>query len=132
MRFPDEPIPDCVPEFYREQEEERDRRYDLAMQRREHYQANRRKLDAAAEAGLRQYGYANEDFPQVELAMQARYTKYKLGNKAISRERALCLLGRRKYLSGIARSAFHYTAARNVGENEESGVVFFDSSRLFK
>ena len=52
MRFPDEPIPDCVPEFYREQEEERDRRYDLAMQRREHYQSSRRKLDAAAEAGL--------------------------------------------------------------------------------
>ena len=64
--------------------------------------------------------------------MQARYTKYKLRNKAIPRERALDLLGRRKYLSGIARSAFHYMAARAVGESEESGVVYFDLSRLFK
>ena len=52
MRFPDEPIPNCVPEFYREQQEERDRQYDLAMRRRARYQANRKKLDAAAEAGL--------------------------------------------------------------------------------
>ena len=52
IRFAYESIPDCVPEFYREQQEERDRRYDLAMRRRARYQANRRKLDAAAEAGL--------------------------------------------------------------------------------
>ena len=52
MRFPDEPIPGCVPEFYRERQEEQDRRFDLAMQRREAYQANQEKLDAAAEAGL--------------------------------------------------------------------------------
>ena len=90
------------------------------------------KLTGEDKALLRQYGYADEDFPQIELAMQARYTKYKLGNTAISRERALGLLGRRKYLSGIARSAFHYTAARIVGDDEESGVVYFDSSRLFK
>ena len=90
------------------------------------------KLSSEDKALLRQWGYPDEDFPQIELAMQARYTKYKLENKAISRERALDLLGRRKYLSGIARSAFHYTAARTIGDDEESGVVFFDSSRLFK
>ena len=45
-------IPNCVPEFYRERQEERDRQFDQAMQRRERYQANRRKLDAAVEAGL--------------------------------------------------------------------------------
>ena len=52
MRFPNESIPDCVPEIYRAWQEERDRRYELTMQRRERYQANRRKLNAAAEAGL--------------------------------------------------------------------------------
>ena len=90
------------------------------------------KLTSEDKALLRQYGYADENFPQIELAMQTRYTKYKLGNTAISRERALGLLGRRKYLSGIARSAFHYTAARTIEESEESGVVCFDSSRLFR
>ena len=90
------------------------------------------KLSGEDKALLRQWGFDDKDFPQIELATQARYTKYKLGNKAISRERALCLLGRRKYLSGIARSAFHYTAARTVGDDGESGVVCFDSSRLFK
>ena len=90
------------------------------------------KLTSEDKALLRQYRYVNEDFPQIELAMQARYTKYKVGNKAISREQALDLLGRHKYLSGVARSAFHYTAARTVGEDETSGIVCFDSSRLFK
>lgn len=90
------------------------------------------KLTSEDKDLLRQWGYVDKDFPQIEFAMQARYTKYKLGNKAISRGRALGLLGRPQYLSGIARSAFHYTAARTIGENEESGVVFFDSSRLFK
>ena len=52
MHFPDEPIPDCVPEFYREQQEKWDRRYNLVMRRQAHYQANRRKLDATAETGL--------------------------------------------------------------------------------
>ena len=90
------------------------------------------KLTSEDKDLLRQWGYVDKDFAQIELAMQARYTKYKLGTTAISRKRALGLLGRRKYLSGIARSAFHYTAARTVGDDEKSGVVFFDSSRLFK
>lgn len=52
MCFANEPIPDCVPEYYREQQEERDRQYDLAMQRRVRYLANQRKLDAAARSRL--------------------------------------------------------------------------------
>ena len=90
------------------------------------------KLTSEDKALLRQWGFDDKDFPQIELATQARYTKYKLGNKAISRGRVLYLLGRPKYLSGIARSAFHYTAARTARDDEESSVVFFDSSRLFK
>ena len=45
-------IPNCVPELYREQEEERDRRYDMAARHRARYRANRRKLDEAVRAGL--------------------------------------------------------------------------------
>ena len=47
MIYTNDPIPGCVPELYRQQQEERDRRFDLAMRRREIYRANREKLDAA-------------------------------------------------------------------------------------
>ena len=52
MYFTNDPMPGCVPEYYRERQEERDRQYDLAMQRKAHYLANRQKLGEAAEAGL--------------------------------------------------------------------------------
>ena len=81
---------------------------------------------------LRRLGYSDKDFPQIESAAEARHTKYRLGNEAVPRDRAIGLLGRHKYLSGLARSAFHHTAAQTVGENAESGVVYFDSSALFK
>lgn len=52
MYIANDPMPNCVPEYCREQQEERDRRYDLAMQRRALYLSNKRKLDAAARSGL--------------------------------------------------------------------------------
>jgi hypothetical protein len=48
--------------------------------------------------------------------------------KKISQEKALEILGREEYLSGISRSAFHWSAVRdNNGE-----TVYFDSSKLFE
>lgn len=47
-----ESLPNCVPEYYRSLQEEQDRQYDQKMRRQESYQENRRKLDAAVEAGL--------------------------------------------------------------------------------
>ena len=44
MYFTNAPMPGCVPEYYRERQEECDRQYDLAMQRKAHYLANRQKL----------------------------------------------------------------------------------------
>ena len=52
MFIANEPIPNCVPEYYREQQEKQDHQYDMAMQRRACYLENQRKLDEAAEAGL--------------------------------------------------------------------------------
>ena len=75
------------------------------------------------------WGHPEEDFSQIEEAMQKRKTKYKLGSEEISRERAISLLGRTKYLAGIARSAFHFTSAQKT---EDGRVVYFDSSQLFK
>ena len=52
MIYTNDPIPGCVPEFYRERQEEQDRRFDLAMRRRDIYRANQEKLHAAAGASL--------------------------------------------------------------------------------
>lgn len=48
--------------------------------------------------------------------------------EAITRDEAVTRLGRLDYLSGIARSAFHFTAMRIT---EDGKVILFDSSRLF-
>lgn len=90
------------------------------------------KLTNEDKALLLDWGYPEEDLAQIEEAFQKSKTKYELGSFSISREEALRLLGRRQYLSGIARSAFHRTAARSVPMSMSGEVVYFDSSNLFK
>jgi hypothetical protein len=87
------------------------------------------KLSENDKALLTKWGYPESDFSQIEEAMKKSKTKYELEGFHISREEAIDLLGREEYLSGIARSAFHYTAARETANNK---VVYFDSSNLFK
>ena len=91
------------------------------------------KLTQEDQQLLKEIGHLDDDFPQIKLAMQNRYTKYRYQNKYISRERAIQLLGRRKYICGLSRSAFHWSAAQVVGacNNPEDGVVYFDSRNLF-
>ena len=86
------------------------------------------KLTAGDTELLRSWGYPDEDFAQIERAMQKSKTKYKHCCEQISREEAIRLLGTRKYLAGLSRSAFHRTAAQEVGDGT---FVYFDSGRLF-
>ena len=72
-------------------------------------------------------GVQEEDFNQIEQA--TKVTTYKLKNKKIGIEKAIELLGIREYLSGISRSAFHFTACRYTKYGQ---CIYFDSSRLFK
>lgn len=80
------------------------------------------------------WGYPEDDFEQIERALAKTKTTYELFNdennedKEISREEAIEILGRETYLSGIGRSAFHWSSVR---ENEEGQKVYFDSSKLF-
>lgn len=87
------------------------------------------KLTKADKDLLLSWGYDESDFPQIEEAMRKKKTQYELGNSQISREEAIQRLGRRNFLSGIARSAFHYSAVRETIDGER---VYFDSSRLFE
>lgn len=77
------------------------------------------------------YGYPDEDIPQIEEAISK--TKYydcdNLGHeKRISIKKAKELLGIESFLSGIARSAFHFTSFR---EYNDTHGIFFDSYNLF-
>ena len=76
---------------------------------------------------LRNLGNKDADLKQIEEA--ANVTTYTNRGKRISRNKAIELLGREEWLSGISRSAFHWTAGRMAKDNTE---VDFDSSRLFK
>lgn len=76
---------------------------------------------------LREWGYPEEDFPQIEEA--ARRSRYEIENKKITCQAAIGILGREKFLSGIVRSAFHWTSVR---KSEDGRHVFFDSSILFR
>ena len=76
-----------------------------------------------------------EDLRQIEEA--ADVTKYKLfedkrDRGMITRNAAIELVGREMWLSGIARSAFHWTAFRQVLSNPDRSYVMFDSRKLFR
>lgn len=78
------------------------------------------------------WGHSEDDFWQIEEAMKKKYTTYELTGadaRVITREEAIEILGREEYLSGICRSAFHFSAFREGYGGRE---VYFDSSELFK
>lgn len=79
------------------------------------------KLTSEDKELLLSLGHTEKDFGQIEEAMSK--TIYEEKGKRISRKQVLEKMSRTEWLSGISRSAFHYTAMR-------SGVLF-DSSRLF-
>ena len=55
-------------------------------------------------------------------------TVYEEEDKKISRKKVLEEMERKEWVNGIARSAFHMTAAR---ETRDGKVIFFDSRDLF-
>lgn len=77
-------------------------------------------------AFLRCIGYKDKDFLQIMYA--AGKTDYQCEGRKISRKQAVDLLGCQSFLSGLARSAFHWSACRVA---EDGSIVLFDSSRWF-
>ena len=77
---------------------------------------------------LERCGYGRKDFAQIQEATRRDKTTYEMDGAPITRDEAVTRLGRLDYLSGIARSAFHFTAMRIT---EDGKVILFDSSRLF-
>lgn len=78
---------------------------------------------------LRSWGHDERDISQIERVAEKRFTKYSCEGERISREKAIEILGRRSYLAGLSRSAFHYTASQTTESGE---IVLFNSSAFFK
>lgn len=92
------------------------------------------KLSEQDKAMLTEMGCSEDDFEQIEDSMKSRNTQYEVyirnnDSIPIARKTAIRILGRRTWLSGLARSAFHSTAVR---ETEDGHKVFFDSSQMHK
>lgn len=80
-------------------------------------------------------GYTENDLEQISSI--AKYTKYEMFTKkdesivtTITQKKAIELLGRNNFLSGLGRTAFHHSAVRY---NDEGTIyVVFDGSKFFK
>jgi hypothetical protein len=93
------------------------------------------KLTKADKEYLKNIGYIDVgDFEQIEKASgKTTYTLcdgFSGEETLINTDKAIELLGRETYLSGISRSAFHWSAVRDT---KQYGVsVYFDSSKFFR
>lgn len=78
---------------------------------------------------LRDWGHPVEDFPQIENA--ANLSIFDLdGEKSVSWEEAVEAIGREQFLSGISRSAFHWSSSRDGVDSDGIGhEVFFESGK---
>ena len=79
-------------------------------------------------------GYSENDFEQI--GNIAKYTKYEMFTKedesivtTITQKKAIELLGRNTFLSGLGRTAFHQSAVRF--NNDDTICVLFDGNKFF-
>ena len=72
------------------------------------------KLTKLDKKWLIYYGYKEDEMKWLEQAANACVYEYigKRKQEKITRERSIQLIGKRAWLSGIARACFHMTAAR--------------------
>lgn len=87
------------------------------------------KLTSKDKEYLKKCGYLDDDMNQIERATLSKYTTYEIDDRKASRLEVLSMLDIEDYLSGIARSAFHWSAARKTKDGK---VIYFNSSKLFK
>lgn len=93
------------------------------------------KLTDENKKKLAAWGYRYPaELAQIEAAMSEKKTNYTIvkgqREREIKRSEALQLLGEEIFLSGIARSAFHFTAARETADGKTT--ILFDSSKLLR
>lgn len=80
-------------------------------------------------------GHIEEDLGQIADAITyTRYESFETTNESVvtrlNQKQVIKLLGREKFLSGMSRSAFHYSAVQFT--DDDKICVMFDSSKFFK
>ena len=85
-------------------------------------------LQSADKEYLLSIGYLDKDLPQIEEAIGKTTYETEEG-KRVSYKEARRILGTEHFLSGIGRSAVHFTSGRDSGDGTK---IYFDSSKLFK
>ena len=84
-----------------------------------------KKLTKKQKQIILDFGHPQEDLKHIEEALS--FTDFERQNdKKISLKKAKVILGETNFLSGIARSTFHYSAVR---EAENGHKIYFNSSR---
>lgn len=81
---------------------------------------------------VNELGYEMKDIPQIKAALKkTKFTQCtpKDNGVIISADSARKILGDRPFLSGISRSAFHWSAVR---QKDDGTIVYFDSNPYFK
>ena len=84
---------------------------------------------------LERCGYGRKDFAQIQEATRRDKTTYEMDGAPITRDEAVTRLGRLDYLSGIARSAFHFTAfstACELAAYEDDGSLSKEELRQLR
>ena len=86
------------------------------------------ELQSADKDYLLSIGYLDRDLPQIEEAIGKTIYETEEG-KRVSHKEARRILGTEHFLSGIGRSAFHFSSVR---DGKDGTKIYFDSSKLFK
>lgn len=91
-------------------------------------------LSKKHQAIILNFGYPEKDLKQIQDALsktdfEQYYADIDKDDEKITIDKAIEILGEELFLSGICRSAFHWSATR---ENPQGQKVYFNSSRLFK
>lgn len=84
------------------------------------------KLTEQDKVCLLSIGNRLQDLNQIEYAVAK--TTFKCDGEHISQAEALTILGRKDFLCGMSRSAFHWDTSRTTPDGR---TVDFDSSRYF-
>jgi hypothetical protein len=79
-----------------------------------------------------EYHESDAAIAQIEQAISKTRFENSKGEK-LTQKQAITLLGRKKFLAGMDRSAFHWSATQSVQlDDSAEDIVYFDSSRFFR
>ena len=94
------------------------------------------KLTEKDKKTLLEWGYLKEDLQQIEdganIGTITFTYKHRRVEHEITPQKAIRIIGREQFLSGLSRAAFHWSAIEYVRDNDKNGFVYFHMDELFE